>query len=132
MFYTKDNQNERRMRIKMKVECYDVWIVDFGDDPIGSEQGGIRPAIIFQNIAGNTYGETTIVIPLTKHIKKLTQPTHTLIKKGEDNNLAVDSMALAEGIRQVSFQRLQKYVGRILSPNDRREIRRIYIANMPK
>ena len=116
----------------MKVECYDVWIVDFGNDQIGSEQGGIRPAIIIQNMAGNTYGETTIVIPLTKHIKKLTQPTHTLIKKGEDNNLAVDSMALAECVRQVSFQRLKKHVGRILSSNDRREIRRIYIANMPK
>lgn len=114
-----------------KVRAYDIWLVDFGDEPIGSEQGGIRPAVVFQNAAGNTYGETTIVIPLTKRIRKLTQPTHTLIKRGEDNKLAVDSMAMSEGLRQVSFLRLEKYIGHITSERDKKEIQRIYIANMP-
>ena len=115
----------------MNIKTYDVWIVDFGNTPIGSEQGGERPAIVIQNAMGNTYSDTTIVIPLTKHIKKLSQPTHTLIRRGEDNNLAVDSMALAECVRQVSFKRLKKHIGCIASSNDRKEIRRIYIANMP-
>ena len=28
---------------------YDVVLIDFGENTIGSEQGGIRPAIIIQN-----------------------------------------------------------------------------------
>lgn len=115
----------------MTVRCYDIWMVDFGNDILGSEQGGRRPAVVIQNNTGNTYSDTTIVIPLTTRIKKLTQPTHTLVRKDDDNGLAVDSMALAECTRQVSFLRLKKKIGRISTHQEQGEIRRIYMANMP-
>lgn len=36
----------------------------------GSEQSGIRPALIIQNDVGNKYGATTIVASLTTTVKK--------------------------------------------------------------
>ena len=116
--------------MKNDYRMYDVVKVDFGNDVIGSEQGGIRPAIIIQNDAGNIHSGTTLVIPLTTVIKKLNQPTHTLIKRGGDNGLAVDSMALGECVRQISFKRIRYYYGHISSPIDRKNIKNIYYANM--
>lgn len=68
--------------MKIKFEKFDIVMVDFGDNTIGSEQGGKRPAIIVQNDIGNHFAATTIVIPFSTKLKKINQPTHTLIKKG--------------------------------------------------
>lgn len=69
--------------MKIKFEKFDIVMVDFGDNTIGSEQGGKRPAIIVQNDIGNHFAATTIVIPFSTKLKKINQPTHTLIKKGK-------------------------------------------------
>ena len=108
---------------------FDVILVDFGEDVIGSEQGGIRPAIIVQNDKGNFFGSTAIVMPLTKHIKNLHQPTHALIEKGRGTGLDVNSMAMAECMRQVSEQRFIKYLGKIADDTDKKSIRRVYYAS---
>ena len=105
-------------------------LVDFGDEVVGSEQGGIRPAIILQNDQGNLHSPTTIVLPLTKQIKNLRQPTHTLIKKGEDKGLVVDSMVLGESVKQIDERRIIKYLGKITDVKEREEIRRVYYANL--
>ena len=112
-----------------ELKRYDVLLVDFGQDNIGSEQGGIRPAIIVQNDTGNFFSSTTLVMPLTKHIKNINQPTHTLIKKGIDNGLFVDSMVLGECLRQISERRIKQVLGKITDQNEQREIRRVYAAN---
>lgn len=106
----------------------DIVLVDFGNDIIGSEQGGIRPAIVVQNNVGNKYSSTTIVLPLTSQIKSLNQPTHTLLKKTRNIGLNDDSMVLAECIRQVSKERIIKYCGKVINKKEKEEIRRAYIA----
>lgn len=113
----------------MELKRYDVVLVDFGKNIIGSEQGGIRPAVIVQNDTGNYFSSTTIVMPLTKHIKNLTQPTHTLIIKGRDNGLNCDSMAMAECMRQVSEERILRILGSIQKISDQHEIKRVYNAS---
>lgn len=113
----------------MELKRYDVVLVDFGNNIIGSEQGGIRPAIVVQNDVGNYFSSTTIVMPLTKHIKNLFQPTHTLIVKGRDNGLNCDSMAMAECLRQISKERVLKTIGSVKSLRDQREIKRVYNAS---
>jgi len=105
-------------------------LVDFGEEVVGSEQGGIRPAIILQNDRGNLHSPTTIVLPLTKQIKNLGQPTHTLIKKGEDKGLSVDSMVLGESVKQIDERRIIKYLGIITDVKEREEIKRVYYANL--
>lgn len=109
---------------------YDVILVDFGQDTIGSEQGGIRPSIIVQNNAGNRYSSTTIVMPCTTKIHKNPgQPTHTLLMKGETKGLGEDSMVLGEAMRQISEKRIIKYLGTITDEKEKSEIRRVYNAN---
>ena len=48
----------------MRVYRGEVYLVDFGIG-YGSEQGGVRPAVIVQNNIGNKYSPTTIVVPVT-------------------------------------------------------------------
>ena len=64
----------------MTLKRFDVVLVDFGHDVIGSEQGGVRPALVIQNDIGNLHSDTTIVMPFTSKKKNLYQPTHTLLK----------------------------------------------------
>jgi len=108
---------------------FDVVMVDFGTNTIGSEQGYTRPALIVQNNRGNSFSSCTIVIPFTHVIKGLHIPTHTLIKKDKWNGLKVDSMLLGEQIRVISEQRIIEKVGRITDKNSLKEIRRVYEAN---
>jgi len=51
----------------MPVKRGEIYWVEF--DPVkGSEQGGLRPALIVQNDVGNRYGSTTVVAAITRTI----------------------------------------------------------------
>lgn len=115
--------------MKIKFEKFDIVMVDFGDNTIGSEQGGKRPAIIVQNDIGNHFAATTIVIPFSTKLKKINQPTHTLIKKGRGTGLVKDSIVLCECIRNISELRIEKYLGKITSMDDKRAIKIACDAN---
>ena len=41
---------------------FDVVLVDFGEEILAGEQGGIRPAVIVQNNIGNRYSVSTVVM----------------------------------------------------------------------
>ena len=109
----------------MNVKMFDVLLVDFNPVVIDNEQGGIRPAIVIQNDAGNFFSDTTIVFPLTKVIKNLNQPTHALIKRDDYNMLKVDSMVLGEQIRMISKKRIKYKIGSIVNEKDKEEILRV-------
>lgn len=108
---------------------FDIVMVDFGANIIGSEQGYTRPALIVQNNQGNSFSSCTIVMPLTHVIKGLHIPTHALIKKSKENGLKVDSMLLGEQMRVVSEKRIIGKIGKIVSEESINEIRRVYAAN---
>ena len=63
----------------MRVYRGEVYLVDFGIG-YGSEQGGVRPAVIVQNNIGNKYSPTTIVVPVTSRQTKAHIPTHVRVK----------------------------------------------------
>lgn len=108
---------------------FDVVMVNFGTDIVGSEQGYTRPALIIQNDRGNCYSSCTIVIPFTHVIKNTHIPTHAIIKKDEHNGLKGDSMLLGEQIRVISEKRIVEKIGKITNINSLKEIQRIYFAN---
>ena len=112
----------------MKYRKFDVVLVDFGNDTLGSEQGGIRPAVIVQGNNGNIHSTTALAMPCSTKIKNMYQPTHTLIRKGRRNGLKHDSVLLGECMRQISELRIKKYIGTIDDPNTRKEIKRVYNA----
>lgn len=79
---------------------------------IGSEQNGIRPALILQNDIGNKYSHTVIVAAITtSHKKEL--PTH--INLNSVDFLESNSTLLLEQIRTIDKDRIQKYVGALSS-----------------
>lgn len=58
----------------------EVWMVNFSPSR-GSEQRGIRPALVIQNDVGNQYAATTIVAAITSTLK--IYPVTVPLKKGE-------------------------------------------------
>lgn len=112
-----------------ELKRFDIVLVDFGDNVIDSEQGGIRPAIVIQNDVGNLYSTTTIVMPFSTKIKNIKQPTHTLILRGTEKGLKENSIVLGECLRQISKRRIKKYLGKISDPLEKKEIKRVYDAN---
>lgn len=115
--------------MKNNYRAFDVVRVDFGDAEFAGEQAGVRPALIIQNLKGNLYSNTTIVLPFTTKIKHLGQETHSLFKKNKENGLTRDSMLLGECVRQISEERIIKKIGRITSLSEKLEAKRVYDAN---
>lgn len=85
----------------------EVYMVRF--EGTGSEQSGVRPAVVFQNNIGNIHSPNVIVLPLTSRYKKTNQPTHVLIP-AKGTGLKLDSMVLCENPVCISKTKLQKYM----------------------
>ena len=79
---------------------------------VGSEQGGIRPVLIFQNDTGNNYSPTVIAAAITSQTGKAKLPTHIEISSS-DNGLKADSVVLTEQIRTIDKSRLKEKIGHI-------------------
>ena len=77
---------------------------------MGSEQDGIRPAVIIQNDVGNKFSPTIIILPITSRNKKLL-PTHISIN--DIYGLPKKSIILVEQIRTVDKKRIMKKIGKI-------------------
>ena len=116
--------------MKQDLKQFDVVLVDFGEETIGSEQGGIRPAVIIQNNAGDLFSDTTIVMPCSSCLKKMNQPTHAFIKKNRKNGLLKDSVLLGECLRQVSENRILDFLGTFSNDYEISQVKRVYNANI--
>ncbi len=87
-----------------KIKRGEIYMVDL-DPVIGSEQGGIRPAVVLQNDVGNTHSPTIIIAPMTSKLKNL--PTHVNV----ENILDLTSQVQLEQIRTIDKKRVFRYLG---------------------
>lgn len=101
-----------------KINRGDVYMAEI-ENAKGSEQSGIRPAVIIQNNIGNKFSTTTIVAFVTSKRKK-NMPTHVKIRC---NRLPKKSTVMLEQIRTISVNRLKNYVG-TLSFHDMKRVDR--------
>ena len=101
-----------------------VW-VDFGSN-VGSEQNGIRPAIVVQNDKGNKFSSTTIVVPITSQ-NKTKLPTH--VKLSKTSQLVKPSVALCEQVKVISKERIVK-TGALISDEDSVKIDNAVLISM--
>ncbi len=85
----------------------EVWTVDFSPSR-GSEQRGVRPALVIQNDVGNRYAGTTIVAAITTTIK--IYPVTVPLKKGE-GGLPRSSMVNFAQILTIDKSRLLRRMG---------------------
>ncbi len=66
----------------MSVARGEIYWVEF--DPVkGSEQGGLRPALVIQNDTGNRFSPTTVVAAITRTIPPKPYPFVVIIEPDE-------------------------------------------------
>lgn len=87
----------------------EIWLVNF-DPGRGSEQEGIRPALIIQNDVGNQYASTTIIAAITSTIKKY--PV-TVFLDSKEGGLKRPSMINLTQLLTIDRTRLMKKIGPI-------------------
>jgi mRNA interferase MazF len=87
----------------------EVWLVNFNPGR-GSEQRGIRPALVIQNDTGNIYAATTIVAAITSTLKEF--PVTVILSPGE-GGLKQRSMVNSAQLLTIDKARLQKRLGQL-------------------
>jgi mRNA interferase MazF len=87
-----------------------VWC-DF-NPVVGSEQAGIRPAIVVLNDRANRSSPCTVVVPFTTKIPQALFPSHAFVPAGI-GGLTPDSVALCEQIRVIDKRRIIRTVGKL-------------------
>ena len=108
--------------LNKQIKRGDVYWVDFGTTK-GSEQGGVRPAVVIQNDIGNKFSPTVIVCPISSEIKKKELPTHVLISDYHKYGLKQLSQVMTEQMKVRDKTQLGDYIGtmdtQIMSKIDR-------------
>ncbi|MCE7981666.1 MAG: type II toxin-antitoxin system PemK/MazF family toxin [Caldilinea sp. CFX5] len=95
----------------MNIKRGEIWLADL--NPIrGSEQAGIRPVLIFQNNAINSYTTTVLAIPFTSNLRRAALPSSVRVAVGE-GGLTVDSVALCHQLRVLDTSRLTRRLGNL-------------------
>ena len=102
-----NNQTNRVPRIG------DVYCVAF--QGFGSEQTGLRPALVIQNNVGNRNSPNVVVVPLTSKVKRRDLPTHVFVPC-DGTGLKRDSVVLCENPTSVSKDRLGTYLTTLPDP----------------
>lgn len=97
-----------------------MYYVDFGTI-VGSEQGGMRPAVVISNNRGNSHGPTVIVAACTTANKPGYLPTHVQIEAFACEYLLESTTTCLEQIRTVDKSRLKDFIGS-LSEKDMKRI----------
>ena len=96
----------------------EVFYVD-GSPGRGSEQGGIRPALIIQNDVGNQFSPTTIVAAISTQGQS-PYPFQVAIV-AQESGLPRDSIVKCEQIQTIDQARLGRLVG-FLGSDKMREV----------
>lgn len=92
------------------IEIGSIYYMKFdGDD---SEQSGWRPGVVFQNNKGNSASPNIIALPCTTSMKKVSQPTHVLLKM-DDSGLRQNSMVLCENPQRMSKKKIGEFITRL-------------------
>src|SRR5262245_53606332 len=79
---------------------------------VGTEQAGIRPALVVQIDRANTVSPHTTIAPFTTRIRRAVLPSHALIPAGI-GGLTHDSVVLCEPIRVIDKRRIIRVLGHV-------------------
>ena len=86
----------------------DLYLVDL-ETQVGSEQSGLRPAVVIQNDKGNDHSPTTIICPITSK-DKTELITHVSISPN-NCDIIKESVVLCEQVRVIDKTRLRRKLG---------------------
>lgn len=105
----------------IKINRGDICLADLGRT-VGSEQGGIRPVLVFQNVEIDNDSTTITVIPITSKGKKKL-PTHVYISKND--GVVKDSIILVESVTTIPKDSIKKKLGCI---NNKDVMKKVSVA----
>jgi mRNA interferase MazF len=83
---------------------------------IGTEQAGIRPAVVVQIDRANAVSSHTVIVPFTTKIRRALLPSHAFVPAGV-GGLTQDSVALCEQIRVIDKRRITRVLGHLDDPH---------------
>ena len=83
---------------------------------VGTEQAGIRPAVVVQINRANAVSPHTIILPFTTRIRRALLPSHAFVPS-EVGGLSRDSVALCEQIRVIDRRRIIRVLGHLDGPH---------------
>jgi mRNA interferase MazF len=106
----------------VEVRRGDIFLVDH-NPVVGTEQAGIRPALVIQMDKANAASPHTIIIPFTTRIREVKLPSHVKIPAGVAG-LAEQSVLLCEQIRVIDKRRLVRRIGNI----EEEDLRKVGVA----
>jgi len=95
----------------VEVKRGNIFLVDL-NPIVGTEQAGIRPALVVQIDRANATSPHTIIVPFTTRIRETILPSHVKISVGV-GGLTEDSILLCEQIRVIDKKRLVRRIGNI-------------------
>jgi len=81
---------------------------------VGTEQAGVRPAVVLQIDRANAVSPHTIIAPFTTKIRRALLPSHVFVPAGV-GGLSQDSVVLCEQIRVIDKRRI-KVLGHLDEP----------------
>jgi len=81
---------------------------------IGTEQAGVRPAIVLQVDRANAVSPHTIIAPFTTKIRYALLPSHVFVPASV-GGISHDSVILCEQIRVIDKRRIIKVLGHLES-----------------
>jgi len=99
-----------------------IFLVDL-NPVVGTEQAGIRPALVIQIDRANVSSPHTIIVPFTTRIRETILPSHVKIPAGV-GGLTEDSILLCEQIRVIDKRRLVRRIGNI----EEEDLRKVVVA----
>jgi mRNA interferase MazF len=79
---------------------------------IGTEQAGVRPAVVLQIDRANAVSPHTIIAPFTTRIRRALLPSHVFVSANV-GGLTQDSVVLCEQIRVIDKRRIIKVLGHL-------------------
>ena len=98
--------------VETRPHCGEIWMCNLTSKK-GSIQNGYRPVFILSNDKNNTYSTTMNVIPITSKMNKKKLPVHVELWKYHKYGLNVLSTMLVEQIMTISFEDLDKCIGKV-------------------
>ena len=104
----------------MPVKRGEIYWVEF--DPVkGSEQGGLRPALVIQNDLGNQYSPTTVVAAITRTLPPRPYPFIVVVTPADSGLPDVSAINCA----QVATIQTEGPASRLRPPRGERVVRPI-------
>jgi mRNA interferase MazF len=90
----------------------DIWLVNWSPSR-GSEQSGVRPAVVIQTDAANSNPLYPNTIVLTVSTKGRAVPFHVPVEPSKENGLKEKSFVKCEQVLTISKDRLLRRIGHI-------------------